>query len=509
MTTETWTDVVMVPGRLDCAALEQAAGPLSVVVDPAARERVAACEAFALTSIVDGRPVYGATTGFGPMVGYAGREDPVDQCGGLLDHLSVGQGPDLPLGVVRATMLVRLSSLSHGRSGVSPRVLDALAAALATTFTPAVPTLGSLGASGDLCPLAHLTRALQGQGHAYVDGLRQPAGAALRRTNLVPLELTGRDALALVNGTSLTVAAAGLALAKLRRAWVTAVNLSALMVDLLGASAEFADPRLLEALGHPGAVVAGKALRGQLAGLRPSGTRGLQEPYSIRCTPQLLGAADTSIAHAGSVIVDDLNGVSDNPLFFPDQELVVHGGNFFGQPVANASDLMSMVAVQLGNLAERQLDLLVDPHRNGGLPPMLSVEPGRQHGVQGVQLAATSILTNMRRQAMPASIQSLPTNGHNQDIVPLGTQAALAALEQAESLRWLHGSLAVALRQAGHLSSRQPTPRRPTAPACAGLLDRLAEVVTPIDPDRGLHEDVRAAADLLDRLADRNGAGER
>jgi histidine ammonia-lyase/tyrosine ammonia-lyase len=324
-----------------------------------------------------------------------------------------------------------------------------------------------------------------------------PADEALRRAGLRPLVMDGRDALALVNGTSLTAATAALALGQLRRAHTTALRLTALLADLLGCAPGFAAPPLLDAFGHPEAVRAGAALRGHLAGTVPTGNRPLQEPYSIRCTPQLLGAVGTSLRHAEEVIGYDLGGVSDNPLCFPESDEIAHGGNFFGQPVAFAADLLTLAAVQTGNLAERQLDLIVDPHRNSGLPPMLATEPGRQHAVQGVQLAATAIVAQMRRTAVPASVQSLPTNGHNQDVVPFGTQAALNALDQAESLRLLHGSLAVALRQAAHVGDR-----RPTAPACAALLERIAAAVPPITQDRPLDADVRRAADVLDETAE-------
>jgi histidine ammonia-lyase/tyrosine ammonia-lyase len=272
--------------------------------------------------------------------------------------------------------------------------------------------------------------------------------------------------------------------------------LSALLVDVLGCDPIFLSPGLLEAFGHPGAARVGRQMSGLLAGARPAGIRALQEPYSIRCVPQLLGAVEASIGHVASVVGDDLNGVSDNPLFFPDAGDVVHGGNFFGQPSAFAADLLSLAEIQLGNLAERQLDLLIDPHRNGGRPPMLAAEPGRQHGLQGVQLVATATIAAMRRAATPASVQSLPTNLHNQDVVPFGTQAALTALDHARSLRWLHGALAIALRQAVHVGTRLPT-----APACAAILGRLARAIPAVDPDRPLDTDVWRAADLLDEIA--------
>ncbi len=342
-----------------------------------------------------------------------------------------------------------------------------------------------------------------------------PAGDALRRAGLQPLRLDGRDALALVNGTSLTAAAAGLALASIRRSHLTAQVLSALLADILGCTLAYLSENLLTAFGHEHAAAVGREMRGLLAGAEPTGARGLQEPYSLRCGPQLLGAAGSALDYVASVIEVDLNGISDNPVFFPEQNEIAHGGNFFGQPVAFAADLLTNTTVQMGNLAERQLDLMVDPHRNSGLPPVLATIPGEQHGVQGVQLAATATVADMRRNATPAAMQSLPTNLHNQDIVPFGTQAALNALDQSRSLRWLHGALAVALRQASV----------PTAPACSAVMDRLIagrrrpstrpgraarrrrpdgqvdRRSTPIDPDRPLDLDVQHAADVLDDYA--------
>jgi histidine ammonia-lyase/tyrosine ammonia-lyase len=374
-------------------------------------------------------------------------------------------------------------------------VVTALAAALGTTFAPAVPRWGSVGASGDLIPLAYVARSLSGDGRAYVAGTPMPAAAALELAGLQALVLDGRDALALVNGTALTAAAAGLAVASLRRSHAAAAGLSAMLADILGCTTEFLSPALIGAFGHADAAAVARGMRTLLDGAVPTGDRPLQEPYSIRCTPQLLGAAATSLRHAAETVSDDLNGVSDNPLFFPDRGEVVHGGNFFGQPCAFAADQLTLVATQLANLAERQFDLIIDPHRNGGLPPVLSADPGRQHGVQGVQLAATAIVANLRRSATPASVQSLPTNLHNQDVVPFGTQAALNALDAARQLRLVQGSLALALRQAVFVGGR-----RPTAPACAAAMDALTAAIPPVAVDRPLDADVRRAADVLDDL---------
>ncbi|MEV5743265.1 aromatic amino acid ammonia-lyase [Microbispora rosea] len=477
---------------LRSADLRRAAAPVAVVVDASVRDRVERGRGFLRDVREEERPVYGATTGFGALVGFAGREEEADQCDNTLAHLGAGQGPDLADDVSRAAILVRTWSLAQGASGVSAHVVDGLAAMFTTTFVPAIPRYGSVGASGDLIPLAYAAQALRGRGQAYLDGSRMPAAEALRHAGLIPLTLDGRDALALVNGTSLTTAATALALDSVRSSHRALQALTCLLVDLLGCDPGFLHPRLLGAYGHTGAIDVADGMRKTLAGTLPAGTRPLQEPYSIRCSPQLLGAAEDALRYVDGVVAADLSSVSDNPLFFPDDDLVVHGGNFFGQPAAFAADVLAMVTAQLGNLAERQLDLLVDPARNGGLPPMLAAGPGRQHGMQGVQLATTAFVAEIRRAAVPAGMQSLPTNLHNQDVVPFGTQAALRAYDMAELLRLLCGSLAVGLRQAAHVGAR-----RPTASGCVALLDTLVEAIPAVDPDRPLDADVRRAADLL------------
>ncbi|GGZ03981.1 aromatic amino acid ammonia-lyase [Streptomyces poonensis] len=505
----TTTDTVQLTAPPDPAALRRAAAPLTVTVDDEARARIDRGRSFfhALRHGDGGeeRRIYGADTGFGALVGYAGRSDEADQCDNTLAHLGAGQGPDLPHEIVRGALLLRTWSLAQGYSGVSAEVVERLAAMFATTFSPAVPRYGSVGASGDLIPLAYATQALRGRGHAYLDGARRPAAEALAAAGLRPLALDGRDALALVNGTSVTTAALALAHDAVRAAHRSLAALTCLLADLLGCDPGFLDEDLLRAYGHPGAVDVGARMRHTLTGSTPSGTRPLQEPYSIRCAPQLLGAAEDALRYVDGVVAADLGGVSDNPLFFPegaeDAEgdgtgKVVHGGNFFGQPAAFAADLLATVTAQLGNLAERQLDLLVDPARNSGLPPMLATAPGLQHGLQGVQLATTSFVAEIRRAAAPAGMQSLPTNLHNQDVVPFGTQAALRSYDMAELLGLLCGSLALGLRQAVHVGARHPT-----APRCGELLDALADTVPPVDPDRPLDADVRAAARLLSTRA--------
>ncbi|MFC0623189.1 aromatic amino acid lyase [Kribbella deserti] len=486
------------PSLLMPEDLEAAAGPILIELSTDTIGDVERCHSFVRESLESGRAMYGSTTGFGALVGHSGRPDPADQTHGLVDFLAAGQGPSLAPQVVRAMLLARAWTLARGQSGVSGGALQVLLEVLASplALAPVVPEYGSVGASGDLVPMSHALSALMGRGDMLIDGVRVPAADALRTAGLDQLVLEGRDGLALVNGTPLTAAAAGLACAQAARSVVAAITLTGLMTEVLGAGPEYASDSLAVASGHAGCVAVSGLLRDVLDGCVPSGKRQLQEPYSVRCVPQLVGAAWTSVRHATTVTIADLNGVSDNPVFFPEEGEIVHGGNFFGQPVAFAADLLASALTQLANLAERQLDLLMDPHRNTGLNPSLSADPGRQHGLTGVQLSTTSIVVAMRRAAVPAAFQSLSTNQLNQDVVPFGTQAALTALAQAERLRWVHGALAVALRQAVHLGGRTPASEQGAA-----LLERLCETVAPIPYDRPLDGDVRRAADLLDEVA--------
>ncbi|MGO9831703.1 MAG: aromatic amino acid lyase [Myxococcaceae bacterium] len=466
--------------------LEGAAQPIVLSFSTFARDRVARCARFVKEHAEAGNAIYGLSTGFGPLVSFSASADALAQGSGLLKHLRTGQGDMLSPAVVRAMLLARAWSMGQGHSGVSVDVLDALSAALAIAWAPAVPEWGSVGASGDLAPLAHAAAALCGEGEAFLGEERLPAATALERGGLRPLVLQGRDALALVNGTSLTAAAASLAVASARRAVSVALELSALLVETIGASGSFATPELLALAGHPAGQRVAQQLEALLCGSTVKRDRPLQEAYSLRCVPQLVGAVEETVNHGQLVITSDLNGVSDNPVFFPEARRVTHGGNFFGQQVAFVSDALNLALTQLANLAERQLDLLLDPARNGGLPLLLSAKAGAQSGLAGVNLSATAIVGAMRRYATPASIQSLPTNGHNQDVVPFGTQAALEALRQAERLALVQASLALALRQAAYLGAPLPT-----SVAGSALLEQLSAWVLPVDPDRPLGADVR------------------
>jgi len=467
------------------------AGSERLSLSTTARAAVERSHRFALQKAASNTPIYGWKTGFGPLVKYAADEDPRKQGFGLLCHLQAGQGAPLEPAVVRSMIRLRLHTASQGLSGISPETVAWLEGAVEEDLVPVVPSMGSVGASGDLIPMAHAVAAFCGEGEVWLKGERMPAAEALDRLGWQPIPLEGRDSLALVNGTPLMSAAGCVALERARVRLSAASALTALLFDLLGCHDQPIRTKLHEASGHDTHVRAAKAIHHFATGIDKDGRgRPLQESYSLRCAPQVIGAALTAWEQANEVVTREINGVTDNPIFDADGDQVIHGGNFFGQEVAFAMDHLTNAMVQVANLVERQLALLMEPAQTDGLNLMLSPRPGAASGFAGVQLCATAIVAEMRRTAMPASIQTLPTNGMNQDIVPLGTHAALNTLAMIEKLDIVIGALGLAIRQAFHLADRQPD----------SLIGNSLPALFAIDPlleDRPLAADVRQASEII------------
>jgi histidine ammonia-lyase/tyrosine ammonia-lyase len=415
--------------------------------------------------------VYGVTTGFGPLVDYAAAEDEGRRAGGLLAHLATGAGALAPPAAVRATMAARLQTLAQGASGVSPATARALARLLESGLVPAVPEIGSLGASGDLTPLAHIARTLVGAGRVRTgpDATR-PADEALAEAGLEPAALEGRDALALVNGTSFTTAYAALGVARADRLVARAEQLTGWAYRLLGCSLEALDARLHAARGHAGQAQSAAAIHQEAArhGPPPETERPLQEPYSLRCAPQVLGAVRDQLAYVRRTVSTELNGVDDNPVLAEGpsggEPAALHGGNFQAQHLAFAADALNAALTQAGVLAERQVDLLLSPDRNGGAPPLLAWTPGRSSGLAGAQLTATALVAEMRHDAQSDATSSIPTNNDNQDVVSMGALAARSAYAQTDRLAALLAVLGLslaqltALRDAGRADGPAPPP---------------------------------------------------
>lgn len=495
-----------------------AARPEPVHLTVLARERIAAAAAFLDRIVADRRVVYGITTGFGPLAGTwidpARAEDLQTY---LLAHLRAGVGPPLPRPAVRGMMLARLASLAQGHSGIGPGPLELLAAMLERDVTPVVPEMGTVGASGDLTPLAHMAATLQGEGEVLVGDRRLPADEGLAAAGLEPVRFGPKEAIALVNGTSTMTAIAALNGAAVERQVMLAVELGLLYAEIFGARAEAYDRRVGAVRPHPGQVRVHELIATWTAGgsrLEPTssttgrlpedapggiaaGQRVVQDPYTIRCIPQLYGAVFDTVRFHNEGVERELNAVSDNPLLFPDDGEIIQAGNFFGQHVAAASDALTAGIITVAGHIERSIDRVTDPLRSAGLPPMLQArEPGLQSGLMGAQVSATALLAEMRTRATPAGIQSIPTNAGNQDVVTMGTIAARNAAWQVERLWDLLAIQGIAMAQAAELRGRAEF-----SPPAQALVRAIRRWVPPLEDDRALSGDISCLADALRRGA--------
>ncbi len=450
----------------------------SIVTLDAARER--------------GDAIYGLTTGFGPHVQSRAGEDAQLQGENLIAHLAAGAGPDAPRPLVRAMIAARCRTLAQGCSGVAVEAAEALLDLLERDVCPAVPMIGSVGASGDLIPMAHVAQVLTGAGEVLeTDGRRRPALEALAGAGLKPVRLSARDALGIVNGTSFMTAAAALAACRADRLVARAEDLTGWTHRALGARRQSLDPRLHAARGHAGQIDSAARIAAASAG-EENPSRPLQEVYSIRCAPQILGACREQLAYARRLIETELAGVTDNPVICGDplDPAVLHGGNFQGQQIAFAADAINSAVTQTANLIERQLDAICNPEITGG-PLLLAWSSGATSGMAGAQITATAMLAELRRNAQPGAVASLPTNGRNQDIVSMGAMAARVAYEQTERAAAVLAIHAIGLTQLAHLQTHGRAPGEAAAPPAW-----LPEIMG-FEADRPLRADTARLAEAL------------
>lgn len=426
--------------QIESAATTAAAGGPLMELDFTAEAREAMVRSSRALAAVHARgdEIYGLTTGFGPLVSFRADACAHAQGAGLVAHLGAGWGAAASAEAVRATMIVRAHTVGLGYAGIAPQVAEALLMLARSGLVPVVPEVGSVGASGDLIPLSFVARVLTGGGEVFDGSVRCGAAEALRRRGIEPLALSGRDALALVNGTAFMTGYASLAVARGARLISAAERLTGRIVRLLGARGQAYDDRLHAVRGHENQLRSAQAIRAAAWGggeVSEDRTRPLQEVYSIRCAPQFLGACRDNLDHARRLIEREINGVNDNPVVWSEGEpAALHGGNFQGQQVAFAADALNAALVQTAVLAERQLDVLLNPELNGGAPPLLAWTPGATSGMAGAQITATAIVAEMRHRGGPVATSSIPTNGRNQDVVSMGTLAAREALAQTERL---------------------------------------------------------------------------
>lgn len=457
------------------------------------------------------RAVYGINTGFGPLS--ATRVSPADLAQhqlNLLHHLSVGQGALFSPVETRAIMAARANALARGFSGIRPEVVELLIAALNRDVLPEIPCEGSVGASGDLAPLAHMSRLLVGLGHVRHGGERLSATEALSRHGLQPVVLQCKEGLALVNGTSVMTGLAALATheAGVLLSWHEL--LTACLFQILWASPEVLCEQVHKARGFRGqTAVAGRIadhLRthphyrqmidehqwGSLAKPVEPGVE-IQDPYSVRCAPQVLGAFQEAYWHIEVVVERELNASTDNPLVFPDTQSVIHCGNFYGQQIAIVSDYLRLGVAKASLLVERQLDRLVNWRHSLGLSPLLAGgDPGLNSGFMGVQLLATSLAAECRMLSAPASVQSIPTNANNQDVVSMGTISARLTRDLLGKAWKLVAIQALALVQAADLRGGDVMGER-----YRELHRRVRGVSERLHGDRPLFEDIARVVELL------------
>ena len=418
------------PGRLTLDQLRSAwIHPVAVTLERDARARIDAAADAVAGVIAEGRIVYGVNTGFGLLA-----RTHIDatrlaelQRALVLSH-SAGIGPPLDDAVVRLTLLLKIASLARGYSGVRYEVVDALLKLLNTDVIPVVPSQGSVGASGDLAPLAHLAGVLIGEGQARVEGRTMSATKALMHAGIAPLRLAAKEGLALLNGTQVSTALALAGLFAGERVFAAALVAGALSVDAcLGSDTPF-DERIQALRGHRGQADAARVLRELLAGsaIRAShrDCPRVQDPYSLRCQPQVMGACLDQMRRAGEVLLTEADAVSDNPLVFPETREVLAGGNFHGEPVAFAADGLALAIAEIGALSERRTALLMDANLSG-LPSFLVRDGGVNSGFMIAQVTAAALASENKALSLPRSVDSLPTSANQEDHVSMATNAAL------------------------------------------------------------------------------------
>ena len=443
-------------------------------------------------------PVYGVSTGFGALAGtrIAPLRQPELQLALIRSH-AAGVGPPVDAEVVRATMVLRARTLAMGLSGVRPTIAEALVSMLNSQLTPVVPRYGSVGCSGDLAPLAHIALALVGEGEIFdADGSRQPAAKAMRAARLKPLKLETKEGLALINGTDGMLGMLALACTDAELCFRTADITAAMSAEaLLGTDRTF-QPHLHEIRPHRGQVASAANLArlmlgsGIVASHRHS-AHAVQDSYSVRCSPQVAGAARDTLDFARRTSAVELGSAVDNPVVLENGE-VESTGNFHGEPLAFAADFLAIAAAEVGAISERRLDRLLDPHRSEGLPAFLAMEPGVNSGLMVAQYTAAALVAENRRLAAPASVDSIPTSGMQEDHVSMGWGAALKLRSVLDNLAHILAVELVAAARALDLRA----PLRP-APATSAVRDLLRKHVPGPGPDRVVSSELSAAEALL------------
>jgi histidine ammonia-lyase len=494
------TPELLVPGELTLAQLRRlwdAPEIPQLTLAPGCRPAIRASAAVVARATAGEAPVYGVNTGFGKLATQRiAREDLALLQLRLLRSHAVGVGEALSARVVRMVLLLKAASLARGFSGVREEVVDGLISLHNKGIVPVIPGQGSVGASGDLAPLAHLCLPLVGEGEAWFEGECLPGAQALQRAGLKPLQLGPKEGLALINGTQVSTALALDALLAADRLFEAAVITGALTLDAArGSDAPF-DPRIHAVRGQPGQVDCAAAYRALLIGseIRRSHLEQddrVQDPYCLRCQPQVMGACLDQMRHAAQVLVREANAVTDNPLVFAEGLAMVSGGNFHAEPVALASDGLALAIAEIGAIAERRVAMLVDTVVSR-LPPFLTAEPGLNSGFMIVHVTAASLASENKSLAHPASVDSLPTSANQEDHVSMATFAARRLRPMLANTAHIVAIELLAAAQG--IDFLRPLK---SAPALEGVLRLVRSVSPAMASDRSLARDIEAVHHLV------------
>ena len=490
--------IVIRPGRVTLAEWAAVYRGARASLEESCYTRIARGAESVTRIVARGEPVYGINTGFGKLASV--RIDATDlarlQRNIVLSHCA-GVGEPMPASVTRLMLALKIANVAQGASGVRPETVRHLCELLERDLLPVVPAQGSVGASGDLAPLAHMSAALIGVGQIRLpDGTCLPAAEALRRAGLEPLTLAPKEGLALLNGTQFSTANALAALFDIEAVFQSALVTGALATEAAKGSDTPFDARIHALRGHRGQIETAAALRALMAGsaIRDShrvADPRVQDPYCLRCQPQVMGAALDLLRHTAATLACEANGVSDNPLIFPDTDEALSGGNFHAEPVAFAADVLALALCEVGSLAERRIAMLVDPTLSG-LPAFLTPNPGLNSGLMMPQVTAAALVAENKQCAHPASVDSIPTSANQEDHVSMAAHAARRLHHMIRNAVAIIGIELLTATQGCdfHRDLRSSEPLEAVRRAVRQRIATLGE-------DRYLHADLEVAGELV------------
>lgn len=501
-------DILLRPGTVSHAQWKAIHAGASFTLDGTASQAVERSARTVEAIVSRGEPVYGINTGFGKLANVRIAPEDIEtlQRNIVLSH-AAGVGEPMPVPIARLMMALKLASLAQGASGVRLQTLALLEAMLQRGVTPLVPSQGSVGASGDLAPLAHMAAVMIGVGEAIVGGQRMPAADALRHAGLMPITLGAKEGLALLNGTQFSTANALAGLYAIENVFRAALVTGALTTEAAKGSSTPFDPRIHLLRGHRGQIDVAAALRelmrdSQIRASHLTDDPRVQDPYCLRCQPQVMGAVLDLMRQAATTLAIEANGVSDNPLVFSETSEALSGGNFHAEPVAFAADMLAIAVCEIGSLSERRTAMLIDPSLSG-LPAFLAPNPGLNSGFMIAQVTAAALVSENKQRAYPASVDSIPTSMNQEDHVSMAAHGARRLLDMVENATQIVGIELLAAAQGCDFHA----PLKSSA-ALESVRAHVRSVVPALRDDRYFHPDLAAASQLVRRGAVSEALGE-